>query len=336
MAANDASILNSIQDVLFHALNLSQDARFEKDGLVDKEETTLQIDYLIRDKNKTFYVEIANTASIQHLSRLALIKLVLTKEDTEHVFVLAAKHTPVSVIELAGRLNILTIQLPYSIPIFDSKDDGGRITTEKAWKAVTEILSLEMTSINSISKRSAISYGWTHRIVNRLVDRKLATRNHDFIRISDEGGLLNAVAMERPLIELNCGVIQSDFESSFDAAVDLTKGLQESGWKFAFTAYTAASIYTGYSVRHDAVYIYIESREKFLELKKEEKKVLGRIRIHVYLPDRDVFSSSAMKNGIRIVSKPQALLDIAGMGLSGRDLALQMMRTYGTIPSSND
>jgi hypothetical protein len=60
-------------------------------------------------------------------------------------------------------------------------------------------------------------------------------------------------------------------------------------------------------------------------------KNLHGIKIQVYIPDRNVTDDSRIVADVRVVSEGQALLDMAGFGRSGGDLAREMARRYGSI-----
>ena len=48
-------------------------------------------------------------------------------------------------------------------------------------------------------------------------------------------------------------------------------------------------------------------------------------------PDRIVFdNNSEIIDGVSVTSREQTLLDVAGLGYSGRDLLNDMMEQYGT------
>lgn len=55
------------------------------------------------------------------------------------------------------------------------------------------------------------------------------------------------------------------------------------------------------------------------------------IKVRVYKPDRDVFSDTRYTGEIRLVSPAQALLDLAGLGYSGRDLTLKLVENYARL-----
>ena len=320
---------NLLRELLKSDLHLSAKATFEDRMPGTVAEAELRPDYIIKDGNVDYLVEVKNYADEQSIGRLALLKQLLKGPRQNTRFVLAAKNIPRTISDMARRIGVMTVQLPMNIQV-NTVDDQGRITTENAWKVVTDILSNELTSIRAVSRRAKISYGWAHRITNRLISRGIAEKFNDQVRIANLDKLLNVAALERPMSAMIKETVWTDYSDSSDAATGLTRLLDKSGVRFAFTGFTAASIYTGAAVRHDAVYLYIQEEQDIPALKSGRLKNLHGIKIQVYIPDRNVAKNSRIVGDVRVVSEGQALLDMAGFGRSGGDLAREMGRRHGS------
>jgi len=325
---NDAAE-NLLRELLKSDLHLSDKATFVDRMPGPAAATELRPFYIIKDVDIDYLVMVSNYATEQSIGRLALLKQLLKGPGENTRFVLAAKNIPKIISDMALRIGVITVQLPLNIQV-NTIDDGGRITTENAWKVVTDILRNGLTSIKAVSRRAKISYGWAHRITNRLISRGIAERLNDQVRIADLDKLLNVAALERPMSSLIKETVWTDYSESMDAATGLTRLLDRSGVRFAFTGFTAASIYTGAAIRHDAVYLYIQQEEDIPALKSGRLKDLHGIRIQVYIPDRNVTKDSRIVGDVRVVSEGQALLDMAGFGRSGGDLAREMARRHGS------
>jgi hypothetical protein len=323
-----------LKELLKSDLHLSAHAVFQDAMPISVSGAYLRPDYIIKDGKILYLVEVKNYATEQSLSRLALLKQLQKDGGKDIKYVLAAKNIPTTVSDMAQRIDVILLQLPLNVPV-NTSDDEGRITTENAWKVVTAILSKELTSIKGISNRTGISYGWAHRISNRLMARGIAEKFNDQIRIANHAKLINMAALERPMIGMNKGIVWTGYTASHDAAAGLTRSLEKSGIQFAFTGFTAASIYIASAIRHDSVYLYLKDELDRSLLKSNEVQNLRGIKVHVYLPDRDVFTDSRKIKGIRVVSKGQSLLDMAGFGRSGGDLALEMAKKYASIVDSS-
>ncbi len=149
--------------------------------------------------------------------------------------------------------------------------------------------------------------------------------------ISDTNKLLNGVAWERPFENLRAEEINIEYDSAIHAANDISRALKRQESKFAFASYTAAGLYTGYAVRHDAIYLYLDKTEfgLFKDL-FETRKTIG-IKAGIYTPDRDVFSDKKEIESITVTSPAQTLLDLAGLGYSGLDITKAMVDNYARI-----
>ena len=188
-----------------------------------------------------------------------------------------------------------------------------------------------MTSIRQLSLLEKVSYGWAHATIKSLLSQGVVTKKENYISISDTNKLLNGVAWERPFENLFADEINIDYQDAFKAASELSWILKNKEIKFAFTSYTAAGLYTGYAVRHDTVYLYLEKKEMdFFKNTFRETEKQG-IKARIYTPDRDVFVDAREKEGILVVSPSQALLDLAGLGYSGRDITKAMVDKYASL-----
>jgi len=335
MIIKDIDDFADIKEALIAGLNLSPEADFKVQNPLEMEGIDFIPDVVVKDGKKTYIIMIRNLPEQEDISDLALVKSLNPKAFDNNTFVFAAKKITSSFKDLAGRFDkrVKVIQLPYSLPIESLKDDNGKITSEKAWKVIEQLLPPQKMapSIRRVAQNAEISYGWAHKIVTRLVSRGIVDNHAHFIHIVDVGRLLNAVANERPMardMEMSRGFIQTEFAKSIDAATALTRMLKNEKIDFAFTAHTAATLYTGYAVKHDSVYLYLEDEQFYRKMKRDEAKTLRGVKVHVYKPDRNVFKEGNELNDVLVVSKPQALLDLAGFGMSTRAIAVDMVNRY--------
>ena len=82
---------------------------------------------------------------------------------------------------------------------------------------------------------------------------------------------------------------------------------------------------------NDAIYLYLDKKEfGFFKEVFETRKNTG-IKARIYTPDRDVFSDKREIESIIVTSPAQTLLDLAGLGYSGLDIAKAMMDNYARI-----
>ncbi|MFA4955538.1 MAG: hypothetical protein WC556_01020 [Candidatus Methanoperedens sp.] len=325
-------------EILRARLNLSDGAVVKEEPILKDTSTHIKVDMVIEDGNNRYFVEVKSRASIDTIAHLVLIKELLRNEnqDISSIFlVIAGKVFTPEVEKIANQTNIILITIPRNIEQTAQKYDHSpgkvKITSEKSWKVITRLLVEKMTSIRQLSILEKVSYGWAHATIKSLLSQGVVTRKENYVSISDTNKLLNGVAWERPFENLFADEINIEYQDAFKAASELSHILKNNGIKFAFTSYTAAGLYTGYAIRHDTVYLYLEKNEiEFFKNTFRETEKQG-IKARIYAPDRDIFTDARDKEGILIVSPSQTLLDLAGLGYSGRDITKAMVDKYASL-----
>lgn len=294
-------------------------------------------DLLLKKADVVYVVEIRSKVTIDVIARLNLLRdLWMQNKPAEKIqLVIAAKFIPQLEQDLMERLDMQAIKLPWSFRS-ESREQytptNQRITSEKSWQVISRLLKEKKTSIRQLSLMENVSYGWTHRTIRTLMQQNIVKQDNNHVSISDVNKLLNGIAWERPLSNLKIAEIKIKFDEAATAAKEITAAFRpQDDLALGFTSYTAASLYTGYGVRHDAVYFYMRTEHLgyFRELfeASSQKGVLAVI----YQPDREIFQNTQEIEGIRIVSAAQTLLDLAGMGYSAMDLTKQMVSYYDTL-----
>lgn len=325
-------------EILCAKLNLSNSAIVKEEFVFNDALSNIRVDLVIEDGNKRFFVEVKSKASIDTIARLVLLKELFRNQvaDLSNIFfVIAGKVFPPDVEKIAYQTNIKLVTIPRNIEHptqkYDNIPDNIKVTSEKSWKVISRLLKEKMTSIRQLSIIEKVSYGWAHATVKSLINHGIVTKKGNYVRVSDTNKLLNGVAWERPFENLYASEITIEYNDAFEAAQELSNILKNKGVKFAFTSYTSGGLYTGYAIRHDNVYLYLEKNELnfFINTFKEEEK--QGIKVRIYTPDRDVFNNIREKEGVRVVSPSQTLLDLAGLGYSGRDITKAMVEKYASI-----
>lgn len=325
-------------EILCAKLNLSNSTVVKEEPVLKDALSHIRVDMIIEDGNNRYFVEVKSKASIDTIARLVLLKELFRNQnaDLSHFFfVIAGKLFPPDIEKIANQTNIKLVTIPRNIEHptqkYDTFPDNVKVTSEKSWKVITRLLKEKMTSIRQLSIIEKVSYGWAHATVKSLINQGITTKKGNYVSISDTNKLLNGVAWERPFENLYAGEITIGYHDAFKAAQELSHILKNKGIKFAFTSYTSGGLYTGYAIRHDTVYLYIEKNEMdfFMNTFKEADK--QGIKTRIYTPDREVFNDTREKEGIQMVSQSQTLLDLAGLGYSGRDITKAMVEKYDSI-----
>ncbi|MCX9085680.1 MAG: hypothetical protein OIN87_12875 [Candidatus Methanoperedens sp.] len=325
-------------EILRAKLNLSYGAVVKEEQVLKDASTPIRVDMVIEDGNNRYFVEVKSRANIDTIAQLVLIKELLRNENQDIssvFFVIAGNIFTPEVERIANQTNIILVTIPRNIEHQAQKYDHSagkvKITSEKSWKVISRLLAEKTTSIRQLSILEKVSYGWAHATIKSLISQGVVTRKENYVSISDTSKLINGVAWERPFENLYADEINIEYQDAFTAASELSHILKNNGIKFAFTSYTAAGLYTGYAIRHDTVYLYIDKKEiDFFKNTFRATEQQG-IKARIYTPDRDVFADTREKEGIRIVSPSQTLLDLAGLGYSGRDITKAMVDKYASL-----
>ena len=295
-------------------------------------------DFMISDNNTIYCVEAKSRGSIGTIARINLYSdLIKRKLSTKYeiIPVLAVKTIDPGESTLAEEAGIRVIKLPWNITVKSADKNRQtkntvKITAEKSWKIASGLLK-EPSSIRQVSKRKDVSYGWAHKTVQSLLDQNIAEKDGYLIKIIDYQKLLNGIAWERPMKNLLYREISVDYENSHQAATSITANLDTENIPHAFTGRTAGGLYTGYAFRHDTADLYLEKADiaQFNEHFESDDK--SGVKIRIYTPDRDTFSSTRIRESVRLASPEITLLDLAGMGYAERDLTMEMLKQYGRL-----
>jgi len=318
---------SELQEVITSLLDLSGAEVVEREPSFG---TGIRPDLFITDGQKEIFIEVTNTASVHQLANLALYQgLMAAKENVRYI--LAAKIIPTNVRNIAERIDIEILVLPHHITIpHGTRVPHGLLTTEKAWRVSSRLFREKRCSIRHISRSEGISYGWAHRTVKRLISRGIVVQNGQVVELLDPNRLLDAIAWERPLNDLQIGECTTSFTETFEAARTISSMFMDDKLKIPFTAYTSASLYVGHGIRHDALYCYVPDKGHMDRMISDLGTGDG-IRLIFYLPDRDVLTSAREVNEIIVTSPSQTLLDLAGLGYAARDLGRRMVEEYARL-----
>lgn len=281
-------------------------------------------DFVLRDGARTVVVDVKRgRAGVTSLAQLVFYRDMLTRRTGKHpTLVLAATAFTEAVEALARESDVKLVLLPVDLlpPSGPAKAEAaGQVATPAAWRVTYALLEKGSSSIRQLSKSAHVSYGWAHHTVRALQALGVAEQRGSVVRLTDRDRLLNGVAWDRPLRSLQRAELRTNYGSVEEGARELTRGLRRRKLSFAFTAHTAAGIYTGYGFRGDRFHLYADPKQ--VEPMVESGK--GPI-LHVYAADRDL-DGVEEREGILLASKPQVLLDLAGMGAGARDILNAMV-----------
>jgi len=297
----------------------------------------LQPDHIIQDREKIYFIEIKKgSVTLDTLARMNLNRDLWQKKPgrPEVRLVLAAKTINKREEELARDLDIRIIKLPWAISSpkdQEYKSTNVRISSDKSWRIITRLLKEKNTSIRQLAIKENVSYGWTHKVIEILSEQNIVRKEGGYVTIADVKNLLNGVAWERPMKNLQEGELFVNFTGAHVAAQEITRTLKGQKIPFAFTSYTSGGLYTSYAFRQDVICLYLEKGaiDQFKENFGTTQE--NNVRAIIYSPDRDVFTHTQEKESIVIASPSQTLLDLAGLGYSAMDLTMAMVERYAGL-----
>ena len=347
----------ALLDILKKTLGISGRGQLERQPLVEDNGGVIRPDYLYREGDRTILIDVRNRATARDVAMASAARDIarrrgLGKGGVEYVIL--SKQIPNEVGELARTLEVPVLRIEWSVPLPRDREGAQtaalRLSSEKAWRIASSLLGSGPISVRGLAKRADVSYGWAHRVVGRLIDLHIASRTAQGIAIDDVGALLKGVAWERNLEKLRGAEFPVGGDDVMKAARDVQAELDRNGVRSALTAFTAAGIYTNHAQRFDKVYIYIDLENRHgpshqsipgggklyasgdnlvkwnTEVVRDMVEVKGgKLRLAVYLPDRDVFERTNDLLGLRLVGPAQALLDLAGFGFGAWELTKELV-----------
>lgn len=328
---------NSILDFIKRELDISDNATVSWEVPIS-EGLPFTADLIIEDYSKKYIIEIKSRLTIDTIGRQLVLKNLLRNTESRNryaEFVVASKLISPEIEKIAHSCDVRIITLPYRADIpKNEKSDVRRIekiSSAKSWKIVIALLTENECSIRHIAMKANVSYGWTHATVKSLVAKGIVVKVSNYIKLQDIPKLLNGIAWERPFEKLYYNEVVLPENDALSAARTITRMCDRQDIDCGFTGFTAGGIYTKYGFRHDTVYVYIHKDSLDPFLKSVGTPDTQGIKVRVYKPDRDVFSDTRITEDIRLVSPAQALLDLAGLGYSGRDLTLKLVENYARL-----
>jgi hypothetical protein len=305
-----------------------------------KDSYPILFDLIIEDAAKTYIVELKRVVRLDSLSQLGFLKLLLKDSavgTSDITFVIAGKRITPEAKAAAEKTGIQFIKLPADLNLEEGQVKPGtipvKLTSPKSWQVISHLLKMKEASIRQLSIASGVSYGWSHATAKALVSKGIASDAGGRLRIIDINKLINGIAWERPFEGLFAHEVHIAANSAIELAKEICLVCDEQQIACAFTSFTAGEIYTGYSARHDSVYLYLETKNITKLAEMFDVLTQGDIAVRIYAPDRDVFMDrrAFSVEGLWLASPSTVLLDCAGQGYAGRDLTQKLAEIYGQL-----
>jgi hypothetical protein len=292
-----------------------------------------RFDLYIKDPqiNRRYLVEVKHRATLETIAYLNLMQEYFHRRgnDSNCVTVLATRSISPRLRDLAADFGIRVVDLPIGMG-FDVESRGGvaavKISAPKTWNLVAALIKRGSSSIRALAISEGVSYAWAHRVIQSLIEQGAVKNDGNRVEVIDVRRILNGIAWERPLTGLVRKEIDVADISVLSLARELTATMRENRRNIAFCGYLAGTLHTGAVMRHDLVQAYVpkEWQDDVLDLLGRERG--GGIRLQLLEPDRDVFTSGVMVEEVSVTSPRQTLLDAAGMGYGGMEIADALVR----------
>ena len=312
-------------------LNLSNKAQLSMLSARSIKDNYSIADANITDGVRRIHLIFKYRATLNDLSKMNLLKSLTSldkNDDFLDEYVILSTRTDPQITEYSQRLAILTIGIPSEIlprEYYRQNVKTVKMSLSRSFHVIYKFLQLSPSTISEVSDQSGVSYGWTHAVINRLIEIGIAERRTGYYSIKNVNALLDLLAYERPIRSLVYRELMVNSVDAMHLANEISRFAEVESIDLAFTGITSSSMYDKFNIRRDSAYLYVRREDigHFLELIGKEKK--GNVKLTVLLPDRDIFSNTSVLNGIRVVSAEQTLLDLASMGIQAREVAVRMV-----------
>ena len=292
-----------------------------------------------KNKEKLLIVEIKSVGEPRFIEQaISQLKLYTDGVDNSYPIVASSylseksrdvcKKLNVGYIDLAGNI---FIDLPY-IHI-EKESEKAKIAEKKRQKNLFSPISTRIVrtllvhpssdwSIKSLSKKTGASLGYTHRVVERLLDKKILYRDNSFrLKLEDPKQLLeewskNYIYRQNTIYPLY--TFEKNKDLFFKKLLHISKS---NNFKYALTLHSGAHIIAPY-VRFTEIHFYIDSPVETWKEKLDLRPVESGANVYLLKPyDLGVFQDIQTINELKVVSNIQLYLDLYNYPKRGREQA---------------
>ncbi len=292
-----------------------------------------------KNKDTVFVIEVKSIGEPRHIEQAITQVKLLSKEIPNSYPLVASSFISETSREICKKLNVgyidlfgnIYIDLP-KIHIEKESKKTKQVEKKKQKKLFSPVATRIIRSllsepsgqwtIQSLSEKSEVSLGYAHRVVEKLIDKKLLERNKNYrLVLIDKSSLLDAW---RDSYTFKNNKIYSYYtfeknKNSLFNEIKKTSQLIES--QYALTLHSGASFIAPY-VRYTDVHLYIKSdMDKWIQ-KLDLRPVESGANIYLIEPyDEGVLQNLQTIKGNKIVSNIQLYLDLYSYPKRGREQA---------------
>lgn len=292
-----------------------------------------------KNKEKNLIIEIKSIGEPRHIER-AITQLKIYSNNCENCYPIVAssslseksrvicKQFDIGYIDLLGNVYI---DLPYLHIEKESKETKPKekkrqkkLFSPVATRIIRTLLlepSNEWT-IKSLSEKTHVSLGYTHRVVEKLLDELFLSRNKNYRLILKDKSHLLDVWRDSYSFENNNIHSFYTFEKNKDILFEKIEEISKSNkLQYALTLHSGASIIAPY-VRYTDIHVYVESNIEQWIKQLDLRPVDSGANIYLIIPyDEGVFQGLQTINKKRIASNIQLYLDLYNYPKRGKEQA---------------
>jgi len=292
-----------------------------------------------KNKEKNLIIEVKSTGEPRRIEEAISQLKVYTKNIENSYPIVASSYLSEKSREICKELNVgyidllgnIYIDLPYlhidkqsneTIPIEKKKQK--QLFSPVATRIIRTLL-LEPDNewtIKSLSEKTQVSLGYTHRVVERLIDDLFLERNKNYkLALKDKTRLLNkwrdSYFFEDNIIK-SFYTFEKNKETLFKNIEELANSIES---QYAFTLHSGTSFVAPF-VRYTDIHVYVDSKIDQWIKKLDLRPVESGANIYLIEPyDEGVFQGLQTINGKKIVSNIQLYLDLYNYPKRGREQA---------------
>lgn len=292
-----------------------------------------------KNQDTIFVITVKSIGEPRHIEQAVTQAKILSKEIPNSYPVVASSFISETSREICKKLNVGYIDLLGNIYIdipqihIDKESKKTKQVEKKKQKQLfspvaTRIIRSLLSepsgqwTIQSLSEKSEVSLGYTHRVVEKLIDKKFLKRNKDYkLILIDETSLLDSWRNNYTFKD-NKIYSYYTFEKNKNSLFNKIKKTSQSiESQYALTLHSGASFIAPY-VRYTDVHLYIKDDMDNWIQKLDLRPVESGANIYLIEPyDKGVLQNLQTIKGNQIVSNIQLYLDLYSYPKRGKEQA---------------
>jgi len=292
-----------------------------------------------KNKEKLLIVKIKSVGEPRYIEQAISQLKLYTGGIADSYPIVASSYLSEKSREICRKLNVGYIDLTGNIFIdlpyihIEKESEKAKIAEKKRQKNLFSPISTRIIrtllvypssdwSIKSLSNKTGASLGYTHRVVERLLDEKILYRDNNFrLKLKDPKQLLEEWSGNY-FYKQNTIYPLYTFEKNKDSFFKKLSHISRSNnLKYALTLHSGAHLIAPY-VRFTEIHFYIDSSLETWKEKLDLRPVESGANIYLLKPyDMGIFQDIQTINGLKVVSNIQLYLDLYNYPKRGREQA---------------